>query len=248
MLAAKAMSATPALSLLLLCRDALPPVAATVASIREQRHVASEIVALLHGASAETRTWLEGQNVLIAPMPSALTEPAATAPSFAITINAGIAAARGEWLLVLEAGDRLVGDMVLSEALNWLKRTEAGVGAGEVAYDTGRIDRLRSNVNPLAGDFLAGSGTFYRRGLFDENSGLDAAFPTMARYEWHVRLWKNRVRFKAIPLRIAATERPPAFSWREAREEMLVRHRYFPAWRCLRWDAWSLLCAARGRR
>ena len=66
----------------------------------------------------------------------------------------------------------------------------------------------------------------------------------MADYEFNVRLWKNRVRFKPIPLRIAACGTgglSDSGRWRGYREEIAVRHRYFSFGRCLGWDALSVV-------
>lgn len=165
-------------------------------------------------------------------------------------VNRAVAAATGEWVLVLTARERLVGDMVLSECLNWMRKTEAGVVAGEAACDDGRILKLAARPNPIAGEFLPEPATFYRRSLFVENGGFDPGLPLAAAYEFHLRLWKSRIRFKPIPLRVVASARPPAGAtavWAAWREERRVRHGYFSAARCLWWDARALLRLARGR-
>lgn len=186
---------------------------ATLASLAEQRFVQPEIIV------AEQRP----------------------ADTLAMALNAALASAHGDWVLFLQAGDRIVGEVLLNEALAWMKRTEAGVAAGEMAHDSGRIVKLRSHVNPLARDFVPRAATFYRRSLFAENGDFENSLVTMAAYELNLRLWKNRVRFKPIPLRIAATPAGPAFDWPACREEIRVRHLYFPAWRCWWWDARSML-------
>jgi hypothetical protein len=215
------MSTAPQLSILVVCQNPGARPSGTLESLRQQRQVETEIVVVERGSA--------GANVV---------EP----------LNAAVAAARGEWVFFFQPGDRLVGDMVLSETLNWMKKTECGVVAGESAANDGRIQNLRAHANPIAGDFAPRSATFYRRGLFEENGDFDPALPAMAHYELNVRLWKNRIRFKPIPLRIAACEADGIFDWPAAREEMRVRHRYYPAWRCWPWDLKSMLRAARRGR
>ena len=237
------MTAAPAFSIIVACRNPGPRLAAALASVWEQREVELELIVVDGGSSDGSRDWLEVRRPRIAHLVS---EPDRGVYD---ALNKGLAAARGDWILFLGSDDRLAGERVLSETANWMKRTEAGVVVGEAAYDDGRIHRLRSHVNPLARNFVHHQAAFYRRSLFEENGGFDASLRVMADYDFNVRLWKNHVRFKPIPLRIAACGvggMSDAGRWRDYREEMAVRHRYFSAPRCLPWDVLSTLRWAGG--
>ena len=233
-----ATTAAPVLSVILVCKNPGPRLHAALASVWEQLHVHPEII-VIDGASTDgSREWLTAQRARLATL---ISEPDA---GLYHAMNRGVALATGEWLLFLGADDRLVGDMVLSESLNWMNKTEAGVAVGEIAYHDGRIYRLRSDVNPCARNFVHHQGTFYRRSLFAENDAFDTSLAVMAAYEFNVRLWKNRVRFKPIPLRIAACGTggvSDAGHWPGYREEITVRHRYFSFGRCLVWDAFTVV-------
>ncbi len=236
------MPAAPSISVILICKNPGPRLKTALGSIWQQRHVQPEIIVIDSGSTDGSREWLESHRDRLTTLISA--PDAGLYPA----MNQGVTQATGDWILFLGADDRLVGDMVLSESVNWMKETEAGVAAGEVAYDDGRISKLRSQVNPCGRNFLCHQATFYRRSLFAENDGFDPALSVRADYDFNVRLWKNRVRFKPIPLRIAACAtggRSDPHPWRGYREEMTVRHRYFPFFRCLLWDALTLLRFAR---
>lgn len=228
---------TQTLSVILVCKNPGEALYPTFSSLLDQRWIELELI-VVDGASTDgTREWLEPRRHQIKTLISA------PDTNLFDAMNKGLEAAHGEWVLFLGAGDRLVGEMVLSEALNWMKKTEAGVAAGEVAYDDGRIFRLRSSVNPLAHNFVRRQATFYRRELFLENGPFDTALPLMADYEFNLRLWKNRVRFKPLPLRIVASTgsgRTDRGQWQVHREETIARHRYFAANRALLWDVLSV--------
>jgi len=231
-------AAPPSVSVIVVCKNPGPRLPAALESIWTQLHVQPELIVIDGGSTDGAREWLEAQRARLALLVSE--------PDTGIydAMNKGVALAHGEWVLFLGADDRLVGDMVLSESLNWMKKTEAGVVAGEAAYDDGRIYKLRSHVNPLARNFVHHQSAFYRRTLFEENGNFDTSLAVMADYEFNVRVWKNRVRFKPIPLRIAAcgiAGISDAGHWRGYREEIAVRHRYFAAWRCWLWDVLSVV-------
>lgn len=234
MLAPNAMSRAPSLSVIVINarRDAHLP--ACLEGLRAQRSVALELLLADCGGDDASPDRLERHRATVDHL---ITGAASTAEA----ANRALASARGEWALMLRPDDRLVGDLVLSECLNWMRTTEAGVVAGEVACNDGRILKLRSQPNAIGGEFLPDSGTFYRRTLFDEHDRFDTSLQYMARYDLHLRLWKGRVRFKPIPLRVVATEGRGLPPWSAAREEIRVRHRYFGRARSLRSDLVTLL-------
>lgn len=237
MLRPNAMSAAPTLSVVIVCFNPGPRLPVALASVWAQLHVAPEVIVVDGGSTDGTRAWLESQRARLA---GVVSEPDAGVYD---AMNKGVARATGDWVYFLGADDRLVGDMILSEVLNWTKKTEAGVMVGEAAFDDGRLYKLRARINPRARNFVHHQAAFYRRSLFTENGPFDASLAIMADYEFNVRLWKNRVRFKPIPFRIAAcgvAGLSDAGQWRGYREEIAVRHRYFAAWRCWFWDALSV--------
>lgn len=237
MLAANAMSSAPTLSVIIACKNPGEPLRATLASVWGQLHVAAEVIVVDGGSSDGSVAWLESQRRRLAALISEEDSGVYHA------MNKGVAQARGEWVYFLGADDRLVGDMVFSETVNWMRKTEAGVVAGQVAYDDGRIYHLKPHVNAIARNFVHHQGAFYRRTLFEENGAFDPSLAIMADYDFNVRIWKSRVRFKPIPMRIAACGvggLSDGGGWRGYREEIAVRHRYFSNARCLLWDALSI--------
>ncbi len=239
------MSSAPPLSVILVHEGGSDRLDATLGSLLAQRGVATERIGAPLGPAAAAD--LAARTDRIACPAGNQPDPDRTA-----AINQALRAATGEWVLVLTSGDRLVGELVLSECLNWMRKTEAGIVVAEVACDDGRIVRMASAANPIAGPFLPESGTFYRRTLFAENGDFDATCGSAAAYEFHLRLWKSRIRFKPIPLRAIATDRLPgdaASRWAACRAERLARRRYFSFGRAWRWDTAAFLgCLRPGRR
>lgn len=243
------MPAEPACSLIVTCRNPGMRLGPTLASALEQRRAAVEVIVVDQGSTDGTLAWLEarrGEFAAVVNLPGAARVAAA---------NAGIERARGEWVHFLRPGDRLAGDGVVAEVLVWAGKTEAGVVVGETASDEGELRRLPARVNALAGEFAPPAGTFYQRSLFAENGPFDPDLPLAADYEFQLRLWKGRVRFKPLPIRVAACgpHYPAAGPWPSWREEVAVRRRYFPFHRSLLWDglglargAWRGLLRRRG--
>ena len=227
----------PSISVIVVCKNPGSRLATALESVWAQRWVEPELI-VIDGASTDgTREWLERQRARIAVLVS---EPD---QGIYDAMNKGVARATGEWVLFLGADDRLVGEMILSEVLNWAKRTESGIVAGEAAYDDGRLYKLRSHINPLSRNFLHHQSAFYRRSLFSDFGGFDTSLAIMADYELNLRLWKSHVRFKPVPLRVAACGTrglSDSGRWLGYREEIAVRHRYAGWARCLVWDGFSI--------
>ncbi|PAW80690.1 MAG: hypothetical protein B9S27_05630 [Opitutia bacterium Tous-C8FEB] len=234
------MSVEPACSLIVTCRNPGARLGPTLASALEQRRAVVEVIVVDQGSTDGTPAWLEARRAEFA---AVLSLPGASRVAAA---NAGIERARGDWVHFLRPGDRLAGDGVVAEVLVWARKTEAGVVVGETASDSGELRRLPARVNALAGEFAPPAGTFYRRSLFAENGSFETDLLTAADYEFQLRLWKGRVRFKPLPIRVAAcgAHRPASGAWPSWREEVAVRRRYFPLHRSLPWDALGLARAA----
>jgi len=228
----------PPISVIVVCKNPGPRLEAALLSVWEQRELRPELIVIDGGSTDGTREWLETQRPRIATLISESDTGVYDA------MNKGLAAARGEWVLFLGADDELDSEHVLTGMHVQLQQTSGGVGVGEAAYQDGRIYRLAAAPNPCARNFVHHQAAFYRRSLFGENGRFDPALAVMADYDFNLRLWKNHVRFKPVPLRIARCGTRGLSDrgrWQGYREEIRVRHRHFAAWRCWFWDALSVL-------
>lgn len=227
------MSDQPLLSIVVVCKNPGPRLRATLESIWGQNERDFELIVIDGGSSEGSLEWLKTQSERIHRLSSRPDRGVYDA------MNRGIEAARGEWLLFLGADDRLASATVLSSALGALRTANEGVVAGEARYDDGRVYRFRIGANPVARNFVHHQCAFYRRRLFVEHGLYDATLAIMGDYDLNVRLKIAGVAFKAIPLHVSncgIAGISDGGRWQVYREEISVRHRYFPAWRCWLWD------------
>lgn len=237
MLPPNAMVSTPALSVIVVCKNPGARLPAALASVWSQRDAAIELI-VIDGASTDgTRDWLEARrdriNTLVSE-PDSGVYPA---------MNEGLVHARGDWVYFLGADDRLVSDTAVSEMLSRIQETEASVVVSEAHYEDGRVYALSGRPNPVVRNFVHHQGAFYRRALFTEHGGFDDTLKVMADYDFNLRLWKRGVTFAPLRTCLAVCGvggLSDAGRWRGYREEITVRHRYFSAAQCLWWDLISL--------
>jgi len=237
------MSAAPAISVVVACKNPGPRLPAALASVWEQTGVACELV-VVDGASVDgTREWLAAQSGRLTAWVS---EPDRGAYA---AMNKGLRLARSQWLLFLGADDLLAGPGVFAAAAPQLDAGAGEVFVGEAAYDDGRVYRLAGRPRPIARNFVHHQAAFYRRDCF-ARGGYDEGLHMQADYDLNLRLWRAGVRFRPLPVRVAlctAGGISDAGRWMNYREEIAVRHRHFPAWRCWPWDAGSVVRYLRKR-
>jgi len=238
MIALKAMSTpAPLISVIVVCKNPGPPLRTALASVREQRGASVEIV-VVDGASADgTREWLESQ---AAPDLHVVSEPDCGVYD---AMNKGLAAARGSWLLFLGADDRLAGPKILASASVQLRTSEAEIVVGEARFDDGRTYPLAAVGTAVQRNFVHHQAAFYRKDSMVRRGGFDPSLRVMADYDLNTRLLTTGARFEAMTLHVAECASgglSDAGSWAGYREEITVRHRYFPFKECWWWDLGSV--------
>jgi glycosyltransferase involved in cell wall biosynthesis len=230
------MSAAPVISVILACKNPGPRLPAALESIWRQRGAPCELI-VVDGASTDgTREWLAARSDRLAAFVS---EPDGGVYE---AMNKGGRLARGEWLLFFGADDRLAGDEVLAAVAARLEANAASVFVGEAAYDDGRVYRLADRPRSIARNFVHHQAAFYRRDCL-ARGGYDESLRSQADYDLNLRLWRAGVCFRPLPVRVAECASgglSDAGHWANYREEIAVRHRHFPAWRCWPWDALSV--------
>ncbi|MFA5057397.1 MAG: glycosyltransferase family 2 protein [Opitutaceae bacterium] len=231
------MSAAPAISVILACKNPGPRLPAALESIWRQRGVPCELI-VIDGASTDgTREWLTARSNRLTAF---ISEPDGGVYE---AMNKGVRLAQGGWLLFLGADDHLAGPEVLAAVAARLDAGAASVFVGQAAYDDGRVYQLADRPRPVARNFVHHQAAFYRHdGLI--RGGYDASLRFQSDYDLNLRLWRAGVRFRPLPVRVAECASgglSDAGHWANYREEITVRHRHFPAWQCWPWDLGSAL-------
>jgi glycosyltransferase involved in cell wall biosynthesis len=228
----------PLFSVIVVCRNPGPRLQAALGSVWAQRDAAVEII-VIDGASTDgTSEWLASRRSDLGPVVSEPDDGVYEA------MNKGLARATGEWVLFLGADDRLAGNDVLQRAAAALHETPAGVSVGEARFDDGRSYPPAPEPAPVRRNFVHHQAAFYRRRLFAEHGGFDQRLRLQADYDFNLRLFLSGVRFTNLALRVAECGSgglSDAGSWTNYREEITIRHRHFPAWRCWLWDLGSVV-------
>jgi putative colanic acid biosynthesis glycosyltransferase len=231
-------SQPPLISVIVACKNPGAALRATVESVWAQHDPPeTELVVIDGGSTDGSVAWLEEQRSRIGQLVS---EPDSGAYA---AMNKGARLARGEWLLFLGANDRLADPEVLAALRDALSRGNADLFCGEAVYADGRV--WHAPVAPIVGyrNFMHHQSSFYRRTLFDRLS-YDETLRIQADYDLNLRLWLAGVRPVPLPVRVAVCATgglSDGGAWANYREEIAVRHRHFPAWRCWPWDLGSVL-------
>lgn len=225
---------SPLISVIVVCKNPDLALRETLASVWAQ-HISPlpELIVVDGSTEDGTRVWLASQRARIATLIMESDKGIYDA------MNKGLAKATGEWVIFLGADDKFFHDGVLNRVQTALKQITAGVAVGEIAYDDGRVYSLPKHPKPVERNFVHHQGAFYRRSLFAEYGTFDPALMLMGDYDFNLRLWSKKVAFVPLPLRICLCGSgglSDSGSWQGYGEEITVRHRHYPGWKCWLWD------------
>lgn len=197
-------SASPRITVVTAARQALAGLRATWSALAAQEEPGFEWIVLDAASDDGTADWLENLGDARVRWVS---EPDG---GIADALNKGIAMARGDWILVLGAGDVPVGPAAFGKALRRLAEAEAA-GAEIVSFDVlfvaGGVERLyrtRGFSRKLAfKTTIPHQGAFVARTLHDRVGGYDPAFRVAMDYEFWVRARRGGARVLRVPEALA---------------------------------------------
>lgn len=233
---------TTLISVIVVCRNPGPRLREALASVWAQQDVAVDLV-VIDGASTDgAAEWLRTEQGRLARLVS---EPDRGVYD---AMNKGVSLAKGEWILFLGADDRLMGPTVLKDASATLQSTPASIVVGAACYEDGRRYVFSDASPAIRRNFMHHQAAFYRRNVFGDQGHFDITLRYQADYDFNLRLLRAGLVFSPLALTLSTCGTgglSDAGHWANYREEIVIRHRHFPAWKCWLWDGGSLLRFAR---
>jgi glycosyltransferase involved in cell wall biosynthesis len=233
---------SPTITVVTICRNALPLLRPTVESVLEQRTAAIEYWIVDGGSTDGTREYLAS---LSASGVRWVSEPDR---GIADAMNKGVRLATGAWVAHLHAGDRYLPgalDAVLAAA-----GSAADVLCGAILKDEEQGEvRYRPEPSHLRLDMtIHHPAAFTRREVFQEIGGFDERYPNAMDYDFFLRAFVRGKVFEVIPdtlARMASGGQSERSLWKTYRETHAIRKRVLArGWE--RSDAYFLFLVARG--
>ncbi len=210
------------LTVVTVCRNALPLLRPTVESVLEQRTPLVEYW-IVDGASTDgTREYLE---TLSASSVRWVSEPDR---GIADAMNKGARLATGRWVAHLHAGDRYLPGAL--HAVLAAVENPADVLCGSILKDEERGEVLyRPEPSRLPKDMtIHHPATFTRREVFEELGGFDGRYPNAMDYDFFLRAFVRGKRFAVLPetlARMASGGQSERSLWKTYRETQAIRAR-----------------------
>lgn len=227
----------PLVSVVLVCKNPGPSLKEAVDGVLSQTGVSVEFV-VIDGASTDgSAEWLESRRHVFSKF---LSEPDGGVYD---AMNKALRLVRGDWVLFLGADDKFPSQSTIADAAPFLK-PQADVVVGCASYADGRIYKFGSTRTAVVRNFCHHQATFYRSSVLRGHKGFDPSYSIMGDYELNLRLLHGGAKFAAAPVNVAICGTgglSDSGRWRGYREEIAIRHRHFPAWRCWLWDLGSIL-------
>lgn len=233
----------PLVSIILVCKNPGGLLRGALESVWSQTDVCTDVVVIDGGSDDGTVAWLDGNRERMGFFSSSPDNGVYDA------MNRGVAAARGEWVLFLGADDRLESG-VLGAVASRFREAQADVVVGEAVYADGRSYRLGALDTAIRRNFLHHQAAFYRRCLFERHGGFDVSLSVAADYDFNLRLLTAGCGFLSMPSIVSSCGVggiSDAGNWASYAQEISVRHRYFPGWRCWFWDLAAVVRYVRKR-
>lgn len=247
------MGDAPGITILSAAFRALDGLKATAASLDAQTFRGIEHVVADGGSNDGTVDWLKAREKGASTPTRWISEPD---EGIADAMNKGVALARGDWVLVLQAEDTLAGPESLARAMAHLK-DGVDVAAFDILHGSPDAPRRAGYADParrLEWKPLAHQGIFCRRALFEEIGGFDTSLRICMDYDFLLRAKRAGARFARVPevlsfmpdTGVSSRQDWPGLAARFAEERAVQRrHATGPAMRAVHGAYWPAYLAWR---
>ncbi len=198
----------PTLSIITVCYEAAEEIDRTVLSVLEQRFSDYEYIFVDGGSRDGTLEKIRGYEPALASRCRGVSVTSEPDRGIYDAMNKGLDRARGEWVLMLNAGDLLADPLVLSDVLEGRAYTQDVIYGDAVLRDRYRDREIFKAFPAMELDEMARGLPFCHQAAFARRSLLqkypfDTRFSISADYDQFLRAWMAGTSFLHIPRVVA---------------------------------------------